>query len=883
MCLGTTPDAITSPVHVALLERWVDAVHQAMLEIRYAFAAGLVSATQCRVERFSGREGVNRYYAFEIELATPLPVAAFEPLVLGQRARFALVSGERTRVVHGIVGAITSLSVATSGTTADPRALFRYRVKLVPRAQLLKRRKASRIFQDESASSALGAVLADARVRSRFALDPALPTRSYLTQFDETDDAFLRRLCAENGLLFYFEQPPSVLDADLGAAFLSSATQPLVEVLAAETRALLREIASQPTEETIVFTNGAAYPPMRLGTALDLAGELLATGGIPNPSLHYRDTGAMTDATEDHWVSSTIRRRSVRPTRARYREFDPDRPLTELESLLPQEDDGPTGAEPLELYEHDGPHLFPDWGYATSEPTRMLKRARRDELVIEADSSCPRVEAGHAMQFEDHASAELNGVFVPIDVRHEGSATFGPTTVQTAYRNRMSCIPGDVPYLARGRSRRPVHVCQTATVIGSEEIDTNARGQIRVRFHWDRRPSGDASTCWIRTLQSWAGAAWGSQFLPRLGMEVVVVFEAGDPDRPIILGCVQNGVLPGPFALPAEKSKSGFRTQSTPRGEGYNELSFDDAAGAELLHMRAQRDLEVRVGRHRETEVQADDRLIVQHDQHISVVGQMSESAGARRTQVGTDELHVRQDASVDIRGGLHEHVHGTRRLDAGAEARSVGQSTLEVEADLAARVRGSATMGVGTRDAPRSATLSVEGTVLARSTKSLLLKSDDSIVLQCGDSFIRVTDGGIELSGPKITLRTEDARMSIEEGEIKSKVSSTFQVVSDDVVVLRSSGAGIALQSQVKVDGSQILLNSPAQATDTIESHEPETTIVELVDQDGNAVPYERFVIRLDDGSEQMGFLDADGRAVVDVVGSGKIVFFGVSEVESA
>ena len=64
-------------------------------------------------------------------------------------------------------------------------------------------------------------------------------------------------------------------------------------------------------------------------------------------------------------------------------------------------------------------------------------------------------------------------------------------------------------------------------------------------------------------MQPWAGAGWGHQFIPRIGTEVVVAFEGGDPDKPLVLGSVYNGTHPA-FPLPNEKTRSGIRTQSSP-------------------------------------------------------------------------------------------------------------------------------------------------------------------------------------------------------------------------------------------------------------------------------------------------------------------------------
>ncbi len=96
----------------------------------------------------------------------------------------------------------------------------------------------------------------------------------------------------------------------------------------------------------------------------------------------------------------------------------------------------------------------------------------------------------------------------------------------------------------------------------------------------------------MRVMQPWAGAAWGAQFIPRIGMEVVVSFLGGDVDRPVVMGTVYNAANLPPDRLPEKKTQSGIRTHSTPGGGGYNEILFEDAKGGELLSIRAQRNLD---------------------------------------------------------------------------------------------------------------------------------------------------------------------------------------------------------------------------------------------------------------------------------------------------
>src|SRR5262249_14948213 len=147
---------------------------------------------------------------------------------------------------------------------------------------------------------------------------------------------------------------------------------------------------------------------------------------------------------------------------------------------------------------------------------------------------------------------------------------------------------------------------QTAVVVGppGEEIFTDKYGRVKVQFHWDREGRHDAdSSCWIRVGTTWAGQGWGAIHIPRIGHEVIVAFEEGDPDRPIIIGSVYNaGQMPS-AALPAGKASSGIKSNSTSGGGGYNELTLDDTKGKEKITIHGQHDM----------------NTVVEHDQTITV------------------------------------------------------------------------------------------------------------------------------------------------------------------------------------------------------------------------------------------------------------------------
>ncbi|MFU6379260.1 type VI secretion system tip protein TssI/VgrG, partial [Metapseudomonas otitidis] len=124
-----------------------------------------------------------------------------------------------------------------------------------------------------------------------------------------------------------------------------------------------------------------------------------------------------------------------------------------------------------------------------------------------------------------------------------------------------------------------------------EEIHCDRHGRIKVQFHWDREGQADEHTsCWLRVASSWAGNAYGAIAIPRIGMEVLVTFLEGDPDQPLVTGCLYHGVHQPPYELPAHKTRTLLKTDSSPGGGGYNELRIEDRKGQEQIYLHAQRD-----------------------------------------------------------------------------------------------------------------------------------------------------------------------------------------------------------------------------------------------------------------------------------------------------
>lgn len=675
------------------------------------------------------------------------------------------------------------------------------------------------------------------------------------------------------------------------------------------------------------------------GPATQIAEAALGFSGSASPTLEMRsDSGALQQSRDDT-VLSFERTTTMKPVAAVIRHFEPSRPHTPLSADKRQGDAedaisrgleaardvvgelsggnlqgaaqaatpnlegsveqlGELGAAQLqdllwrerlmEHYEHHTRHLFPehdneDWEHAKEDPERILEAARRRADVSTGRSICPWLTPGHRFTLHGHALEHLDREWVPVEVHHR--VTGEQDAESRTYENHFECVPSDVSYRPDRPQRRFVQATLTGIVVGGEEIHTDEHGRVRVRFHWDRGAQADGySTCWLRVMQPWAGTGWGAQFIPRVGHEVVISFEDGDPDKPLVVGSVYNGVNRHPFELPEHRTVSGLRTSSTPGGGGHNELSFDDATDHEKVHLRAQKDLDIHVLHDRSATIDRRDRTVVKEDQELRVEGdrRLEMRQLDDRHVHGDDQLRVEGTKRTTVVGQAEARYEGGRQtLVEGQDSAEVrGSSDLHARGDVTQRVGGNYTLLVGSSEGKRNHNVHVEGDAFLTCSDTIQISADSTVVIRCGESSIVMSPKRILLDSPEVMVVGKDAHTRLKDGEVRIKGKTKVQAVSDKVL-LKSSGAAMGLTSEARVDGSQILLNSPEQASDSVDSSDEEPTVIELVDQNGNAIAHHPYKIILGDGTELSGRLDDNGRAELQLEESGTVTFPGLNDVD--
>ncbi|NJL73516.1 MAG: type VI secretion system tip protein VgrG, partial [Candidatus Competibacteraceae bacterium] len=384
--------------------------------------------------------------------------------------------------------------------------------------------------------------------------------------------------------------------------------------------------------------------------------------------------------------------------------------------------------------------------------TDAIEAVRVGNELLEGRSNISSLAPGLRFSLID-ASPELEREYLVLRTHHELSDD------GTVYTNTFICIPYDVTYRPTQHTPKPrVHGPHTATVVGDDEIHTDEFGRIQVQFHWEERPSYAANaSCWIRCAQSWSGPGWGAQFIPRRDMEVVVEFLEGNPDRPLVTGCVYNGVNEFPFVVPQHKTQSGWRTRSTPESEGYNMLRFEDAVGQEEIHIHGQKDWTIVIENDKDQQVRHDETLHVYNDR-TKTVGHNERETIVQNRWINVGLTHTE---NIGVNMALNVGVNQTETIGV-ARTLTVGQFlTTTVGKDMNVTVVENLSEGVGDC---KSASVGVDSSVTVGKEYSINVGEKFSLV--CGKSSIVMDkDGLITIRG--VTIDSETSANT----EIKGKL----------------------------------------------------------------------------------------------------------------
>jgi len=411
-----------------------------------------------------------------------------------------------------------------------------------------------------------------------------------------------------------------------------------------------------------------------------------------------------------------------------------------------------------QLYDYPGRYEQKSTGETRAK--RWLEALEVPAKAIRGSSRARTLIAGYKMTLKDHPVSSVNDTYVLLDVGLEAD----PHT----FTNTFTAMPSTTAFRPPHATPKPfIAGSQTAAVVGKEgeEIYTDEYGRVKVQFHWDRTgENNEKSSCWLRVAQGWAGKTWGSWFLPRIGMEVVVSFIEGDPDRPLVTGCVYNAEQTLPYTLPDKMTTSTILSRSSKEGSAGNEIRFDDTKDSEEFYQHAQKDMNIEVENARTITIkEGDDTTTVQKGKRAVTISEGDESLtvskGDRTVTVseGGDTLTVSKgDRTVSVDQGKETHsVKSTRDLTV------EGKETHTNKADFQQDVTGNFTLNVS-----GDMTVKVTGSLTLESTGALTVKSSGgSVTNQAGMDMTVKSGTGLTLQAGTTLSASASASGSIDGG----------------------------------------------------------------------------------------------------------------------
>ncbi len=610
------------------------------------------------------------------------------------------------RCFHGIVRSF-SAGEKRGGTNF-------YQAELVPKWWFATQTRDCRIFHQLSVADVLQKLFDEngvTGVKTKINGDKAV--RAFIVQFNESDFDFAARLMEAEGYFYLFEHTDSA--------------------------------------HTMVLTdNNSAFTD------------------LPHPDVELMTKGGGINGLRDwHRVASTALGKVA------LQDYDPLAPSTPV-----------TGDQTTLLATggHPARDVF-EWPALTIKAAEAKARARIRQEAAEAfwtlfEGASEDQEFIPGGKFTLKAGPFVTGDagdYVIRSVYHEAvDEVHGSGGAGGGYSNRFTAFPKAIVW------RQPITVPRpqlggiySAVVLGpdGEEIytDPDGHGMIKVRFHWDHRADATAdNTIWLRVMQPWSGAGWGVQHIPRVGTEVAVAFVDGDLDSPIVIGCYYNAEQKHPLALPGDKTKSGFRSRSSPKGgtANFSEFWIDDKKGSELVFLHAEKDHTEEVENDQSITVDHDRTRLVKNDETITIKGKQT--------------ITVTKDRTVEISQGNElltvKTGNMTTEVSKGNQSNTVKMGNLTNEVSMG-NMSNTVKMGNLSTDV-KLGNITVKAGLGAISNEAM-----QSIEFKVGASSVKIDQMGVTIKG--MMVKIEGTIMTDVKGLMTTVEASAMTQVKGAIVMI--------------------------------------------------------------------------------------------------
>lgn len=522
----------------------------------------------------SGTEMVNELGLFRMRVMCPgRPLSESEiNSLMGSQIKIEFYRGEEEQPERRINQSCFGLRSLGSDSVGSI-----YEMELRPWIWVMSRRQTSRIFHHLSVAEIITQVVSEYSgvegSRSINKSGQCNAVQEYIVQYQETDLNFIRRLLEEFGVNFHIEMGRD--------------------------------------DQTLVMTDGTQDFPEAV-------------------SRHRSFQSSGSELDQEETFKTWIAQRHLTTGAVRMSDYNFVTPAANMEASASRET--PFSPAYLESYEHPGRYANP--GDGSWRALRRLDALRGADSQAMISGNVPTVGAGMRFTLDDDGGNGMAGEYAVISAAHHyfagGFSSGGGGGL--GYHGEFTVVPSALPVAPDRVTPRPfLRGPQSAKVSNGGEADVDEHGRIKVQFPWDT----NAESMPVRVSQLWAGATWGAQFIPRTGMEVLVDFMEGDPDRPVIVGCLYNDTNRYPGSLPDKKTTSGIKTDSI-GGSGHNALIFEDKSGSEEVFIHAQKDLMIKVL----------DRELVE------IGGDSKRTISGKSDTIVTGATVIQSDASIELKVG---------------------------------------------------------------------------------------------------------------------------------------------------------------------------------------------------------------------------------------
>lgn len=744
----------------------------------------------------SGTDHVSQCFKFTVLAHSFDPNIAGTDL-LGQMANVAVTTNpnapDETRYFHGMVD-----QFRFEGN--DDADMFVYRLVLRPKLWLLSKTTDNRIFQDKSAEEIISSILSEHGIDD-FRLElsgTATDLRDYCVQYGETDLNFIQRLLEHEGAFYYFE-----FEDGKHTLVISDDSENLAPPPD------LAEIRFEPN--VLSSTDGGGVITKLTRTDTIMSGEHTLTDyNFESPSA---DLIAKSKKAKDH------------------------------------------DNDAMERYSYPGHYMDVSSGNAVVEVRRTEDQALANVIFARSTASIPR--SGNVFDLWDYPRDAENQSYLILSAEYDiwdGQYGAGDDRAQPeGFLAKYQLVPNLGKFRPARTTPKPVMKGpQTARVVGpaGEEIYTDEYARVKVHFFWDRSEEGQGdTTCWIRVSAAWAGAGYGFIQIPRIGHEVIVDFLDGDPDRPIITGRVYNAEQMPPYDLPANATQSGWKSESSLGGGGWNELRFEDLKGSEEVYFQAEKDHNELVknnesrhigndfaenvvnnatqdiGVNRDETVGNNKTTSVGVDRTVSIGNNDTETVGANRSltvsvnetiDIGansTETIGVNHTQSVGVNQAI---TVGAARVDTvgAVETRTVGAAQINtVAATRQMTVGASQSHDIGAMDsweigAGQSVKIGADQGIEVAAAHSLNVGADSSLAIGANMSTVVAEDKTIEVGKNLVVKAVDSIIFTCGDANFQMKKDGTIVLEGKDLTIEGSGKINIKAGGDITMKGSKINQN---------------------------------------------------------------------------